>query len=138
MTAARFDMLKAIASSRDGLWQSELRGILGVSAQAVSRMLRVLEGLRWARRHHDPGCDWKRLWVSLTHRGRRRLRRTEKLFVDSGALTLGVDAALLEPERLGDWQASFDATEEVVTLLWRIRSGFHDRATLYDGFYPPW
>ncbi|MBV9948568.1 MAG: winged helix-turn-helix transcriptional regulator, partial [Myxococcales bacterium] len=91
MTPARFDMLKAIETGSGGVWQSELRGILGVSAQTISRMLLALEEQRLVGRQRDACEDGRKLRVWLTGYGRTVLRRVEKVFVSSGAVSVIVD-----------------------------------------------
>jgi len=83
-------------------------------------------------RQRDPIVDGRRLWVSLTSFGKKRLRRARQVFVDSGALTLAVDCALLDRDRIADWRESVCAVEDAKDVFWRIRLGFHDKATLYE------
>jgi DNA-binding MarR family transcriptional regulator len=79
MTAARYDMMYAIhggpteesqfVKRSDGIWQSDLRRQLGVSAAVVSRMVRSLEALGWVERGR-PLHDTRQRKVELTRRGR--------------------------------------------------------------------
>jgi len=132
MTPARFDMMEAIAGCKGGLWQSELRTILGVTPQTISRMLKSLEELKCVVREHDPFVDWRRLWVSLTKHGRQRLARARRVFIRSGALQLALDCALVERDRIADRQASLHAMLGATEVFWQMRHGFHDEASLYE------
>jgi DNA-binding MarR family transcriptional regulator len=79
MTAARYDMMFAIHGApkeeeqivkrSQGIWQSDLRRQLGVSAAVVSRMVRSLEALGWVERG-VPLHDTRQRKVELTPRGR--------------------------------------------------------------------
>ncbi|MBV9949598.1 MAG: winged helix-turn-helix transcriptional regulator, partial [Myxococcales bacterium] len=134
MTAARFDMLKAIESGRDGLWQSELPELLGVTPQTISRMLRALEERRLIRRERDVIVDGRRLWVSLTNYGRTVLGRVQKVFVSSGAIALILECAVLPAECVPDREERLSARLDAEAWLQRIRCGLHDRSTLYSGW----
>ena len=87
MTAARFDMMFAIAGGHYQassfhksvrLLQSQLRKMLGVSAPVVSRMLRSLEELGWVRREPPRGDRRQRL-LELTDEGLACIRAAFKL-----------------------------------------------------------
>lgn len=96
LTPARFDLLFALKQRRDEtplpMTQHELRGILGVSAPTVSRMLRSLErlalvwrGPRGRRRSRD---------VTLSRRGRFLIRRAAKRLFHSGVARRVADHAV--------------------------------------------
>ena len=133
LTAARFDMLTAVAQEPFGLWQRELVDLLGVTAATVSRMLRSLEqlGLVTRRRAHDR----RQRVVKLTAKGVRYLRRATRAFIGSGAAQLAVDCALSE-NRVEDWTLCFEQMDLADTILGRLRYAFGDIAQLYYRWHP--
>src|SRR3954471_16894373 len=69
LTPARFDMLRVVLLHPDGIAQTTLRWLLGVSAPTVSRMLKSLQQLGFVERERDL-ADGRCLNVLLTPRGR--------------------------------------------------------------------
>jgi DNA-binding MarR family transcriptional regulator len=132
LTAARFDLLYAIKQARKGIVQSHLRRVLGVCRATVSRMLLSLEKLGLVRRSVWPWDRRKRL-VELTKRGRWTIGFAHREFTRSGWANLAVDSALCgegSPYHWWDENDCMFATDELNTLLDRIRNAFYDHATL--------
>jgi DNA-binding MarR family transcriptional regulator len=73
LTAARFDLMRVVQMHPEGIHQSTLRWLLGVTAPVVSRMLGSLEQLGFVEREAD-GADRRCQIVRLTHRGQIALR----------------------------------------------------------------
>ncbi len=128
LTPARFDLLFALKQRRnDYPWrmtQHELRGILGVSAPTVSRMLRSLEKLALVWRG-PRGCRSSRR-VGLTFRGRMLIRRAGKRLYFNGFARRVADRALRRFCRELDFQRRGSLDEK----LRAIRHYFGDAATL--------
>jgi DNA-binding MarR family transcriptional regulator len=135
LTAARFDMLTAIARHPYGLRQRDLRRRLGVTAPTVSRMLRSLEELRLVHRHRDP-CDRRQVRVDLTDAGRARIHRASVLCIDTGAAQLAVDCALVGGEHTNDESRCMTEMAYAECLLDCLRSAFRDLADLYYPWHP--
>lgn len=75
LTPARFDLLFAVYDATYRcIRQSDLRRVLGVAPVTVSRMLRSLLDLDYARRRRDP-FDRRTYLVTLTVRGLAAVRR---------------------------------------------------------------
>ena len=134
LTPARFDLLYALHDREWGVSQRSLRGILGVSAPTVCRMLRSLEELGLIRRELEYGCR-RRLNVRLTEEGRRRIRTAIRRFIKWGWAQLAVDSALC-PERWHDDGACFWAMEDCDSKLNAFRRAYGDVATLYFPWHP--
>ena len=84
LTAARFDLLDSLASTRRGeRRQSDLRRRLGVTAPTVSRMVKSLVALGYVTRTIAPE-DTRQRYVTLTAEGRRRLWKARNVFIRSG------------------------------------------------------
>lgn len=92
LTPARFDLLHAIGPR--GASQSDLWKQLNVVRSVICEMLRALEELRWIRRTR--AADSRTWRVHLTKRGLELFERAYDAWVDSGVVTLHVDAALCE------------------------------------------
>ena len=75
LTVARFDFMRAAGTRVEGTRQNEITSILGLSREAVSKMVRRLIDLGLVRRER---CPWDRRTyvVSLTEEGERRMRAT--------------------------------------------------------------
>ena len=134
LTPARFDLLYALHDKQWGVTQRSLRGLLGVSAPTVSRMLASLEELGLIRRELDYGYR-RRLYVRLTEEGRRRIRKAIRRFIKWGWAQLAVDSALC-PERWHDEGACFVAMEECDSMLNAFRRAYGDLAKLYFPWHP--
>jgi DNA-binding MarR family transcriptional regulator len=135
LTAARFDMLTAIDSFPMGPLQKELRGALGVTRATISRMVRSLEELGLVRRFRTPE-DRRQIQVEVTRAGQRLIRRARRRFVDSGAIQLAVDCALVGGVHFGDESACLVAMDGAESILRRIREGFYDNAGLRYRWHP--
>jgi DNA-binding MarR family transcriptional regulator len=133
LTAARFDLLYALETSREGLVQSALRKLLGVSRATVSRMLASLEELGLVVREVR-SYDRRQRFVALTAEGHLRIQSAHREFTRSGWAQLAVDSALCS-DRYADhlWcdeSACIHATASLEGWLNRIRRAFFDRARL--------
>ena len=133
LTPARFDLLFALKQHRDEhplpMTQLELRGILGVSAPTVSRMLRCLERLALVWR--GPRRDNTRR-VALTSRGRMLIRRAAKRILYSGLARRTADRAIRRFRKADDFMRRGSIDEK----LRAIRRFFGDVATLYYPWDP--
>jgi DNA-binding MarR family transcriptional regulator len=136
LTPARFDMLTAIGVDRSySCTQRTLRGVLGVSAPTVSRMVRSLEDLGLVERRKETYGDRRQVRVKLTELGLRCMRKAQRFVLGTGAIQLAVDCALTEnrPYDESACLAEMDLTE---TILFRIRRAFGDVATLGYPWHP--
>jgi DNA-binding MarR family transcriptional regulator len=133
LTAARFDLLYAVMTSREALVQSALRNLLGVSRATVSRMLASLEELGLVVRRVRES-DRRQRFVALTAEGRSRIESAHCQLTRSGWAQLAVDSALCSDRyanyRWCDESECIEATGSLEAPLNRIRHAFHDRATL--------
>jgi DNA-binding MarR family transcriptional regulator len=83
LTAARFDLLSVLVKCRpgdlcaDGVRQSKIRRMLGVTAPVVTRMVRALVGLGLVRRWREHDGDRRQVRVWLTEAG-ERVRETSQ------------------------------------------------------------
>ena len=135
LTAARFDMLFALHSrGKFGALQSELRRTLGVCASVVSRMLKAMELLGYVKREVARG-DTRQRWVTLTHKGRGRIRRGIRQFISWGYVQLALDSVLV-PDAPSDWGKALAAVENAEALLQLLREGFGDSANLHYRWHP--
>jgi DNA-binding MarR family transcriptional regulator len=141
LTSARFDLLYALTDDVredvNGIYQSDLRRVLGVTRPTVSRMLISLEALGLVVRRRCE-LDRRQVEVALTRRGRKVFRTAYRLLVRGGWAQRAVDAALRvsrvgpqgEPQEVhDDWHclcemAALDAQ------LTRLRRAYGDFATL--------
>jgi len=73
LTPARFDFMRAAASQAQGTRQNEIRRVLGLSCEAVSKMLRRLIELGLVTRERS-ARDRRTFVVMLTEEGARRMR----------------------------------------------------------------
>jgi DNA-binding MarR family transcriptional regulator len=101
LTAARFDMLSALLDARPawlrgmGVWQSELREVLGVTAPVVTRMVQALEVLGLVRREREEYGDRRQVVVTLTRAGARCILKARKVVLPDvrervfGAISVG-------------------------------------------------
>ena len=132
LTPARFDLLFALKQHRDesplAMTQHELRGILGVSAPTVSRMLRSLERLALVWR--GPRAPRRSRAVGLTFRGRMLIRRATRRLFFSGFARRVADRAIRRFRKELDFERRGSLDEK----LKAIRQYFGDAATLsYQG-----
>ncbi|MDB4982319.1 MAG: Transcriptional regulator, MarR family [Myxococcales bacterium] len=73
LTPARFDMMRIVlVHAPEGVSQTKICALLGVSATTVSRMLVALERLGFIERH-EWAHDARRLIVTLTELGKKRV-----------------------------------------------------------------
>jgi DNA-binding MarR family transcriptional regulator len=129
LTPARYDMLFAVDSTPGGqLLQSALRGILGVTAPTISKMLAALEELGLVRREVY-WRDRRERVVSLTDEGRRSLHVTEYELVTSNLIELAIDSALCGRYAILPRRCTAARTR-IERQLRTVRYQFWDRATL--------
>jgi DNA-binding MarR family transcriptional regulator len=122
LTAARFDLLYAVKERRNGIRQSVLRRVLGVSRATVSKMLASLEELGLLTRETDRE-DRRTRRVRLTSLGLHRIRYAYRQLARSGWAQLAVESAL--------GPAGAEAATQVLDdLLSRIREAFGDFGSL--------
>ena len=87
LTAARFDLLSVLVKCRpgelcaDGVRQSEIRRMLGVTAPVVTRMVRALVGLGLVQRWREPYVDRRQVRVGLTKAGRRCILKARRVML---------------------------------------------------------
>jgi DNA-binding MarR family transcriptional regulator len=134
LTAARFDMLTAIWRHPCGVFQRQLREMLGVTAPTISRMLRSLEELRFLKRERCLG-DARQLHVKLTPTGLALVRRATRVFIASGAAQLAVDCALTN-NRAHDESRCLIEMDIAESVLRRLRDAFRDVARLHYPWHP--
>jgi DNA-binding MarR family transcriptional regulator len=129
LTPARYDMLFAIDTALGGeVLQSALRGILGVSAPTISKMLGSLEELGLVRREVYRKDRRERV-VRLTDDGRRSLDVIEHELVASGRIELAISSALcgryaILPRKCAAMR------QRIERKLRSVRDQFRDEATL--------
>ena len=138
LTAARFDMLLAIRGSvrndQDfmAIMQCELRGVLGVTAGVVSRMLRALEKLGLVRRAR--GDDRRYLAVWLTEKGEACFRAARQLLMRS---VQQVVVTAICVGRHGDPRQRAQHVQRLQTYLTGLRRDFGDTAPLTHAWARP-
>jgi DNA-binding MarR family transcriptional regulator len=134
LTPARFDMMRIVlVHSPDGVSQTRIRALLGVSATTVSRMLVSLEELGFIERHpwkHDA----RRLIVTLTELGKKRVTDAMDALVETGAAEIG------RAERMARRGVDFNANAAVPRLRTLQRGLASMRRTFGDdaAFVDPW
>jgi DNA-binding MarR family transcriptional regulator len=123
MTAARFDLMKAVSRYRR-LLQKELRNILSVAGATLSKMLKLLEARGLVTRTH--GEDRRTRVVELTFAGELALVRADELDVPDPAGNDATDIFLELPGADGAWYwnvamlGGFDEQEEDIQRMVRI------------------
>ena len=143
LTPARFDLLYALNQYRNGVTQSGLWKLLGVSRATVSRMLASLEQLGLLTRA-IVAIDKRKRLVKLTTLGRWKVAFIYRAVARSGWADLAVDSALGSKgqSRWYHWGECLQATSLMDGLLGAIRKAFRDRARLVYDWWPdeimPW
>ncbi len=129
LTPARFDMMRIVlVHAPHGVSQSRIRGLLGVSAATVSRMLVSLEQLGFVERN-EWAHDARQLIVTLTELGKKRVTDAMEAVVERGTA-----------ERMAQRGVDFDPKAAVPRLrvlhraLSSMRRIYGDRAAFVD----PW
>ena len=136
LTPARFDMLTAIGVDHSyGCTQRTLRGVLGVTAPTVSRMVRSLEDLGLVERKRENYGDRRQVRVTLTALGLKCMRKAQRFLLGTGAIQLAVDSALTQG-RPYDESACLVEMDLTEAILFRIRRAFGDVATLHYPWHP--
>ena len=131
LTAARYDMLHALKTRKDGMAQRHLQDVLGVTRATVSKMLGSLEDLGFVRREIDP-TDRRRKIVWLTDEGRARLESAYENIVRPGWVQFALCATLGTGGNI-DLPVPKHCDEQMAELgghLWSLRRGFGDRGSL--------
>lgn len=129
LTAARMDLLYLVNKTRRGpTQQSALWRTLGVDPSVISRMLQRLEEMGYVRREVDPHDKRERL-VSLTIKGRARIRRAIRQFIQWGYAQLALHSALEPVFWHSPWRTHV-AVSRALEFLRLVRVGFGDGASL--------
>lgn len=133
LTPARFDLLYAVYSALSRcLRQSNLRRALGVTSVTVSRMLRSLIELDYARRERDP-FDRRTYIVMLTARGLASVRRIARRVIRRRVVQRLFEGAYAPSSRL----QSLLKVDALYMELRRITHHLGDRAVLdYPVLHP--
>jgi DNA-binding MarR family transcriptional regulator len=129
LTAARMDLMYLVNKTRRGPTpQSALWRTLGVVPSVVSRMLKRLEELDYVKRTVNP-YDKRELLVTLTIKGRARIRRAIRRFIQWGYAQLALHS-VLEPQLWHSPWRTHVAVSRALEFLRLIRVGFGDGASL--------
>lgn len=129
LTAARMDLLYLVnKKGRGSSQQSALWRTLGVCPSVVCRMLQRLEEMNYVHRKVDP-CDKRERLVTLTIKGRARIRRAVRQFIQWGYAQLALHSALEPTLWHSQWQTHV-AVSRALEFLRLVRVGFGDGATL--------
>ena len=133
ITPARYEMLFVISEINKWLraehfvYQSDVRRQLGVTAATVSKMLAALEKLGFVTRKRSV-ADERQVIVDLTRKARDLLKWVRKRLIEPGLIWLTLFTVF---HKSHDALGSFDSN------LYRVRTGFKDKATfLYPWFQP--
>lgn len=114
LTPARFDLMFLLRGASVGVRQCELWRKLGVVRSAVSELVSVLVRVGFVRRWRD--ANDRRTWVVLlTQRGKEVFDRAHARWVDSGDVTVLVDAAMCG--RAVEIDATYERYERVGKCL---------------------
>jgi DNA-binding MarR family transcriptional regulator len=125
LTPARFDMMRIVEMYEDeGVPQSTIQHLLGVSAPTVSRMLKSLEKLGFVRLSRL-ARDRRRGLVNITAVGQWVVQNAREPLVDSG---VGERMALRG--LAFDQEAARPALDTLQRFLWRLRRNYGDSAPL--------
>jgi DNA-binding MarR family transcriptional regulator len=133
LTPARFDLLFAIKQFVDGLPQSQLRRLFGVSGPTTSKMLCALEARGLVARTRAPR-DRRVLHVRLTALGRRIITRAQRLLRDSGAADLAAESCATP--RWWNPAVVFEAVDTFDSALRFFRQHLDDRACFFYPWHP--
>ena len=137
LTAARFDLLSVLVKCRpgelcaDGVRQSEIRRMLGVTAPVVTRMVRALEGLGLVKRWRELDGDRRQVRVWLTEAGERCILKAHEVMLPVVSRMV-YRAICFGKHRNGD--ARFRHMDTLESYLGSLRRRFRDTA----GLYYPW
>jgi DNA-binding MarR family transcriptional regulator len=137
LTAARFDFLSVLVKCRpgefcaDGVRQSEIRRMLGVTAPVVTRMVRALEGLGLVKRWRELDGDRRQVRVWLTEAGERCILEAHEVMLPAVSRVV-YRAICFGKHRNGD--ARFRHMDALESYLSGLRRRFGDTA----GLYYPW
>jgi DNA-binding MarR family transcriptional regulator len=137
LTAARFDLLSVLVKCRpgelcaDGVRQSEIRRMLGVSAPVVTRMVRALEELGLVRRWREHDGDRRQVRVWLTEAGERCILKAHEVMLPAVSRMV-YRAICFGKHRSAD--ARFRHMDTLESYLSSLRRRFRDTA----GLYYPW
>jgi DNA-binding MarR family transcriptional regulator len=137
LTAARFDLLSVLVSCRpgelcaDGVRQSTIRRMLGVTAPVVTRMVRALVGLGLVRRWREQDGDRRQVRVWLTEAGEKCILKAREVMLPAVSRMV-YRAICFGKHRSAD--ARFRNMETLESYLRSLRGRFRDTA----GLYYPW
>jgi DNA-binding MarR family transcriptional regulator len=142
LTPARFDMLRIVRLHSDGILQTKLRWLLGVTAPVVSRMLKSLQQRGFVERERDTEDGRCRI-VRLTKRGRRAVAIALRIITrnreaERSAARVVMGETQRPPVLRHEATATIRAAREKVGvfdgLLASVRKALEDRAP----FHHPW
>jgi DNA-binding MarR family transcriptional regulator len=142
LTPARFDMLRIVKLHPDGIPQTALTWLLGVTAPVVSRMLKSLQILGFVARERGTEDGRCRI-VQLTERGNVALAMALELTIVSHEADRTAARAVTGNTRVSlisydDTLSTIsDAREKLASadaVLRKMRAALHDRAP----FHHPW
>ena len=135
ITPARFDMLMAVWP-RGGVWQSQVRKMLGVTRATASEMMIALEKLGFVKRVRDPD-DKRQLRVVITKEREIDMHEFVDAAYESGAAEELVGTALFhgchsaeDLPTLSRSCACFGAESWLDAFLRRVRDNLGDAASL--------
>ena len=142
LTPARFDMLRIVKLHPDGIPQTALRWLLGVTPPVVSRMLKSLQELGYVARERDTEDGRCRI-VQLTERGNVALGMALELTIvnqvadRTAARAATGDTRVRSTSHEENMRTIDDAREQVAQadgFLRKMRKALADRAP----FHIPW
>jgi DNA-binding MarR family transcriptional regulator len=139
LTPARFDLMFVLQRLRGdaGMSQSTIRLWLGVSRQAVWKMVNVLEELGFVRRKRPNPRIPRRVYVLLTKVGRVVLRRAmKKLAVRKGGGPAERAARTIFVKRWWSKPCTLMEFRRTETYFTRLRDILDDGATLHYDWDP--
>jgi len=140
LTAARFDLLWALLTERReewgsrGVWQSNLRRWLGVTAPVVTRMLRALETIGLVRRAREERGDRRQVRVWLTDTGQRCILEAQSAMLRAMRRLVYMAICFGQHRDPSKRLIHMDTVEGYLRAL---RSTFGDTATLYYAWGHP-
>jgi len=134
LTAARFDLLWRLLTSRRaewlpaGVWQSKLREALGVTAPVVTRMVQALEAIGLVERAREESGDRRQVRVWLTDAGRLRILEAQGVMLRAMRRLVYMAICFGQHRDASKRLIHMDTLEGYLRAL---RSTFGDTASLY-------
>jgi len=112
LTPGRLDVLRMVVMHGEGVEQTVIRKVFGVTRASISRMLIALERLGWIRRTKHPWIPLQKM-VFITKRGRKRVRKAL-----AGPLADERDVRIVR-DALREEDPDPAVPAEMVTMDWR-------------------